>query len=219
MPQDTSKKVPLFPVKMVLFPGSQAVLRIFEPRYLDMLADAQRAKTPFGVVMCRNHEDEVGTMAKVGCFAKVRDISRFEDDTWVVRVTGGQRFELLDIDSTSRPYLIGNTRPLGEQQDMALDDPVFQTIRELLDIYRDLLADIDPEMVPEEAADDSDTDLTFTALDQMILPDDNRQMILEMPSLKSRCNASLSLLRKEIETLRFLLADEGEGAIAPWRLN
>jgi Lon protease-like protein len=34
--------LPLFPLPAVLFPGGEIALRIFEPRYLDMIRDCAR---------------------------------------------------------------------------------------------------------------------------------------------------------------------------------
>ena len=46
-PPDT---LPLFPLKTVLFPGGILPLRIFEPRYLDMVSACLRTDSGFGVV-------------------------------------------------------------------------------------------------------------------------------------------------------------------------
>ncbi|WP_336623682.1 LON peptidase substrate-binding domain-containing protein, partial [Klebsiella variicola] len=43
-------QTPLFPLRSVLFPGGLLALRIFEPRYLDMVRRCQARGEPFGVV-------------------------------------------------------------------------------------------------------------------------------------------------------------------------
>lgn len=42
-------RIPLFPLNTVLFPGGSLSLRIFEPRYLQMVADCLRNEQPFGI--------------------------------------------------------------------------------------------------------------------------------------------------------------------------
>ena len=42
--------LPLFPLQTVLFPGAVLGLRVFEARYLDLMADCLRTRQPFGVV-------------------------------------------------------------------------------------------------------------------------------------------------------------------------
>ena len=55
-PPDT---LPLFPLKTVLFPGGVLPLRVFEPRYMDMVTRCMREHTPFGVCLIAAGE-EVG---------------------------------------------------------------------------------------------------------------------------------------------------------------
>ena len=44
-------EIALFPLHTVLFPGGPLPLRIFEPRYIDMVRRSLRAQTAFGVVL------------------------------------------------------------------------------------------------------------------------------------------------------------------------
>ena len=46
-------EVPLFPLHTVLFPGGPLPLRIFEPRYVDMVSRCMKDDVPFGVVLIR----------------------------------------------------------------------------------------------------------------------------------------------------------------------
>jgi uncharacterized protein len=49
--------VPLFPLGAVLFPGGRLPLRVFEPRYMDMVKAALRDDTPFGIsLIAAGHE-------------------------------------------------------------------------------------------------------------------------------------------------------------------
>ena len=47
-------QVPLFPLNTVLFPGGPLPLRIFEPRYLDMISACMKDDAPFGVLLIRD---------------------------------------------------------------------------------------------------------------------------------------------------------------------
>ncbi len=46
-------EMPLFPLRSVLFPGGVLPLRIFEPRYVDMVGRCMREQSGFGVVLIR----------------------------------------------------------------------------------------------------------------------------------------------------------------------
>ena len=49
--RDTLEQTPVFPLNTVLFPGGPLHLRIFEPRYLDMVSDRLRCDAPFIVAL------------------------------------------------------------------------------------------------------------------------------------------------------------------------
>ena len=65
--------IPLFPLNTVLFPQGVLPLRIFEPRYLDMISDCLKNNTGIGVVLIREGKEvgsaastyDVGTMSEI----------------------------------------------------------------------------------------------------------------------------------------------------------
>ena len=76
-----SLDIPLFPLNTVLFPGGFLPLRIFEPRYLEMVATCMQQQMPFGVVLIRNG-GEVGAPAEtfaVGTLAAIIDFDKSKD--------------------------------------------------------------------------------------------------------------------------------------------
>jgi Lon protease-like protein len=66
-------ELPLFPLQTVLFPDGRLALRVFEPRYLDMVARALRGENRFGVIAIRHGAEvaeatviyETGTSAEI----------------------------------------------------------------------------------------------------------------------------------------------------------
>lgn len=91
--------LPLFPLQMVLFPGAQLGLRVFEARYLDLVSDCLRTKQPFGV-LCLKAGSEAGHSAQpmrveaVGTLALLEEVDAEQPGILHVRCTGGQRFRL-----------------------------------------------------------------------------------------------------------------------------
>ena len=86
---------PLFPLKTVLFPGGPLALRVFEPRYLDMVARCMRGPNRFGVVAIRQGE-EVGaaSMYEVGTTAEIVDWHQEEGGMLGILATGREMFRL-----------------------------------------------------------------------------------------------------------------------------
>ena len=81
---DGQINMPIFPLRTVLFPGGILPLRIFEPRYVDMIRWCMREQATFGVVLLRQGS-EVNTPAdaagndrelfKIGTEAEIIDLS------------------------------------------------------------------------------------------------------------------------------------------------
>jgi uncharacterized protein len=90
-----STELPLFPLKTVLFPGGPLSLRVFEPRYLDMVARCMRGSNRFGVVAIREG-DEVGTAAfhAMGATAEIVDWHQEEHGLLGILAVGRDLFRL-----------------------------------------------------------------------------------------------------------------------------
>lgn len=90
-------EIPLFPLNTVLFPGGPLPLRIFEPRYLDMVRHCMREGSAFGVVLIRAG-GEVGAVARtaeVGTSARIVDFSSLPDGLLGISCLGERRFRVL----------------------------------------------------------------------------------------------------------------------------
>ena len=67
-------QVPLFPLNTVLFPGGPLPLRIFEPRYIDMISERMKADAPFGVLLIREGQEAgAATTFHIGTLARIAD--------------------------------------------------------------------------------------------------------------------------------------------------
>ncbi len=91
--------IPLFPLKTVLFPGGVLPLRIFEPRYLDMVADCLRHDTGIGVVLIRDgsETDGVPEIHELGTLTHIRYWHKRPDGLLGVTLEGESRFRILDM--------------------------------------------------------------------------------------------------------------------------
>lgn len=90
--------IPLFPLNTVLFPGGFLPLRIFEPRYLEMVASCMQQQSPFGVVLIRQG-GETGAPAEtfeVGTLAAIVDFDKGKDGLLMIACIGGDRFRILE---------------------------------------------------------------------------------------------------------------------------
>lgn len=89
-------ELPLFPLRSVLFPEGDLRLRIFEPRYLDMVRHCTRHGSPFGICLILDGE-EVGKPAIPAAFgttARIVDFHSDADGLLGLVVRGDRRFHV-----------------------------------------------------------------------------------------------------------------------------
>ncbi|MEQ8661950.1 MAG: LON peptidase substrate-binding domain-containing protein [Gammaproteobacteria bacterium] len=89
-------RLALFPLRTVLFPGGGLPLRIFEPRYVDMVRDCLRDDRPFGVVPIR-HGQEAGGPAEFhpsGVLAHIESWDQGADGLLHLVARGSERFRV-----------------------------------------------------------------------------------------------------------------------------
>ena len=99
----TLQSLPLFPLSTVLFPDGLLSLRVFEVRYLDMIAKCRKAGAPFGVVaLTKGHEvrqpGAQEAFAQVGTLATLHDFEQPQPGLMLVRAVGTQRFRITASD-------------------------------------------------------------------------------------------------------------------------
>lgn len=97
------ERIPLFPLRTVLFPQGLLPLRIFETRYLDMIRRAMREDSGFGVVLILDGAEigMVGEVAHVGTWARVADFGQLPDGLLKIVARGERRFRILGRDMQS----------------------------------------------------------------------------------------------------------------------
>jgi len=88
-------ELPLFPLNTVLFPGGPLPLRIFEPRYVDMIGRCMREGQGFGVVLIREgNETGPAQFHDVGTVARVVDFTQLPEGLLGLATVGHERFRV-----------------------------------------------------------------------------------------------------------------------------
>lgn len=84
----------LFPLHTVLLPGAALGLRVFEPRYLDLVRECSRSGRSFGVCLIIEGEEAGATTAAAayGTEALIEDFGSDDDGLLTLRVRGARRF-------------------------------------------------------------------------------------------------------------------------------
>lgn len=92
--------LPLFPLQTVLFPGGLLQLKVFEARYLDLVSDCLRSRSPFAVVHIRQGSELRGgggqqtLLEQIGVLAHLQEVDAEQPGILRVRCVGGRRVQL-----------------------------------------------------------------------------------------------------------------------------
>lgn len=115
MPQ----QIPLFPLKVVLFPGALLPLHIFEPRYRRLLADVAADDHRFGILP---PGDDGGLPAPgaIGCVARIRGLQPLPDGRSNIVVSGEHRFRYLGPAAADSPYGQGVVERVDDVPDVQI---------------------------------------------------------------------------------------------------
>ena len=192
--------LPLFPLHLVLFPGRPLPLHLFEPRYRLMLHDCLDSDGRFGVVAIRAGR-EVGGAAdfhEVGTVAQIESVTELPDGRFDILTRGTRRFRVLEL-LAGKPYLQASVDLLDERAPQAADRGQAARLRALLLPYLSLLGAPDEmlERVPQEP-----DDLAYLAAAAVQVELRDQQRLLELESCTTRLDATLTLLRRELNLLR-----------------
>jgi len=129
--------IPLFPLNTVLFPEGLLPLRIFEPRYLDMVSDCLRKGCGFGICLIESGS-EIGSAAKtfeVGTLARISDWHQRHDGLLGITVIGEQRFRILSTEVLSNQLTLANVELIDNEHSTELPAeylPIADFLRQLI---------------------------------------------------------------------------------------
>jgi ATP-dependent Lon protease len=120
------ERIPLFPLNVVLLPGAELPLHIFEPRYREMVKDCLEEKSEFGMLLSLPNG-----VARVGCTAEILDVVKcYEDGRMDILTAGRAPFRVVDL-FTQDPLLEGHVDYLEDRETPA--NPRIQ--RELVELF------------------------------------------------------------------------------------
>jgi Lon protease-like protein len=109
-------ELPLFPLSSVLFPGGSLGLRIFEPRYLELVNRCGRSGEGFGIcLILEGHEAGAPAIpAAHGTEAAIVDFAMTDDGLLGITVEGRRRFHVERTRVRADGLIIADVRWLPE---------------------------------------------------------------------------------------------------------
>ena len=147
MPVTAIEALPLFPLHAVLLPGAPLGLRVFERRYLDLVAECGRSGRGFGICLIMDGE-EVGspaTPAAFGVEARIEDFGSDRNGLLTLQVRGQRRSRVTRTRVRDNGLLVGEVQWCEEPAAMPLR-PQHATLATLLAELLDKVGGVHPDL-------------------------------------------------------------------------
>lgn len=113
------RRLPIFPLPLVLMPYELLPLHIFEPKYRQMLDDVQNSNGFFGITMFDPEEgfEDRPAAGSTGCVAEIREVQTLEDGRSNILTMGVARYRLLEYVDEGTPYLMAEIGVFEDDSD------------------------------------------------------------------------------------------------------
>jgi Lon protease-like protein len=182
-------EIGLFPLNLVLVPGEQAPLHIFEPRYRELIGECLDSGDDFGLVL----EDEEG-MREVGTrCAVVEVIDQFPDGRLNVVVEARERVQLVEL-TEGRSFKTAEVEELPDET----DTPSEEEVEECLVAYTRVVQAAEAEL------DDLDFDadsIAYQIASRIDFGPEIKQGLLEIRSERERVVKLAPMLNQAAEAV------------------
>ena len=146
------ERIPLFPLNVVLFPGADLPLHIFEPRYRKMVRTCVEEDSEFGILLAQPNG-----IVRVGCTAQVvQVVKRYNDGRMDILSIGRAPFrivELIDAEGYANDRLLEGCVDYLDDKERPIDARLQRQLIELYEICHTLIFEDYPRNISDEAAE------------------------------------------------------------------
>lgn len=188
------RRLPLFPLPVVLFPGAPMPLHVFEPRYRAMVGDALEGDRLIGMVLLKAgwEPDYEGRppVYDVGCAGLISHAERLGDGRYNIVLHGLEKFAI-EGETDDRSYRVARVRPIVESLPSASHE-LGETRPRLEALVRQLVEGTCAEVRIPSAI--SDHELVNTLAQYLPLDAVEKQALLEREGIAARAAALVDLL-------------------------
>lgn len=203
-----SRRLRLFPLNAVLFPGAALNLHIFEARYKQMINECLESGEGFGVALIAEGAeagDPNVTPHDIGSVAEIVDVQTLPFGRYYISTIGRQRFRITEIVNRD-PYLTVEAEMLEEDADAAGSDveDLTERVRSLFFEYLELVVEFSGQQTAVTLPDDP-LCTSYLIGDALQIAEAVKQRLLELDTTRARLEAERDFLERLLPQLRRLL--------------
>ena len=110
-----TQQIPLFPLRVGMFPTGRVNLQIFERRYIDLVTHCMRTSSGFGICLLKEGEEVIQegtnqTIHRTGTYSNIIDWDQLENGLLGITVEGSAKFSIEDCWQSDSGVLQGNVQ-------------------------------------------------------------------------------------------------------------
>ncbi|MDH5299773.1 MAG: LON peptidase substrate-binding domain-containing protein [Gammaproteobacteria bacterium] len=191
----SSEVTPIFPLHTVLFPGGLLPLRIFEPRYIDMIRNCLRNNSQFGICLISDGEEVGGgatTTHDVGTLASIHDWHTRQDGLLGITVLGEQRINIEKAAQQPNRLITASVHPFDAEPAEAIPSEYMY----LVDMCRDIIDQVSYRYLNMPKNYEDATWLGFRLAELLPMKLSQKQYFLQLTDPIVRLERLAALLKK-----------------------
>ncbi len=203
---DMNTDLPLLPLRdVVVYPHMVIPLFVGRDKSIEALESAMRADKQIVLVAQKNASDDdpaPEALYKVGTLATILQLLKLPDGTVKVLVEGGQRVTIDSAEEQDGHYRVAVTAHEDDRLDAEESEALIKTAKEHFEQYVSLSRKVASEVMNSLSGIDDPGRFADTIAAHMALELEQKQVVLEITSVRERIQSLLELMDGQIDLLQ-----------------
>ena len=186
-------KLPVFPLGLVVLPGTIQTLQIFEPRYLSMVKDCMNSESGFVITLSNDNISGESFMSQ-GTFVDIIDFNQLPNGLLGITVKGREKVSIKSIEQVESGLHYASISPIAEP--VVDDQAVLAEFPDLINVLSQLKEHPQVKLLPLEIDMLSAESVSYQLAGLIPISPMQKQKLLEAFDSKQRMNILAKLVSK-----------------------
>ena len=193
MTSSKANKLPVFPLGLVVLPGTIQTLQIFEPRYLSMVKDCMNGESGFVITLSNDNISGESFMSQ-GTFVDIIDFNQLPNGLLGITVKGREKVSIKSIEQVESGLHYASISPIAEP--VVDDQAVLAKFPDLINVLSQLKEHPQVKLLPLEIDMLSAESVSYQLAGLIPISPMQKQTLLEAFDSKQRMNILAKLVNK-----------------------
>ena len=193
MTSSKANKLPVFPLGLVVLPGTIQTLQIFEPRYLSMVKDCMNSESGFVITLSNDNVSGESFMSQ-GTFVDIIDFNQLPNGLLGITVKGREKVSIKSIEQVESGLHYASISPIAEP--IVDDQAVLAKFPDLINVLSQLKDHPQVKLLPLEIDMLSAESVSYQLAGLIPISPMQKQTLLEAFDSKQRMNILAKLVNK-----------------------